>query len=263
MIKFNQMKKVIFFGIAALLCNACASRINGSLYSDGRADLGVSVALEPRMAALIGGLSAASGTNQPGGGGTPTPVLDGASIGDSMSAAPGIASASFRNNTPSAIEGTVKITNVGNFLSDSRRQGAQSGAKNLDFIHFEQASSGGTASGSAAGGRCTVSLNRDSGPEILDLLSPEITEYLSALMAPLATGEKLTKPEYLDLVGSVYGKGIADEISKASIRASIDFPGQVQSAQGGTFSGRKAEFNIPLPDILVLETPLSYEVVWK
>jgi hypothetical protein len=196
------------------------------------------------MAALIKGLAVASGT-QPN-----SPVLDGESIAKSMAAAPGIASASFKNTSPSAIEGTVKITNVGNFLSNSRGQNA----KNLDFIHFEQ----GTG-----GGRCTVSLNLDTGPEILGLLSPEIAVYLEALMAPLATGEKLSKTEYLGWVESVYGKGIADEISKTSIRASINFPGQVQSAGGGTFSGSKAEFNIPLPDILTLEKPLRYEVVWK
>jgi len=37
----------------------------------------------------------------------------------------------------------------------------------------------------------------------------------------------------------------------------------VQSVRGGTFSGRRAEFSIPLVDILVMETPLSYEVVWR
>jgi hypothetical protein len=87
--------------------------------------------------------------------------------------------------------------------------------------------------------------------------------YLSALMAPIATGEALTKPEYLALVTSVYGKAIADEISSSSIRASVNFPGAIQRIKGGTYSGRRADFDIPLLDILVLETPLSYEVVWK
>jgi hypothetical protein len=52
-------------------------------------------------------------------------------------------------------------------------------------------------------------------------------------------------------------------MATATVRAVIDFPGPVQSAQGGTFSGRRAEFNIPLLDILVLETPLSYEIRWR
>jgi hypothetical protein len=82
-------------------------------------------------------------------------------------------------------------------------------------------------------------------------------------MAPIATGEAMTRSEYLALVASVYGKAIADEIASSSIRASVNFPGTIQRIKGGNFSGRRADFDIPLLDILVLETPLSYEVVWK
>jgi len=82
-------------------------------------------------------------------------------------------------------------------------------------------------------------------------------------MAPVATGEVMTRAEYLTFVASIYGKDIADEIASSSIRASVDFPGVIQRVKGGTFTGRRAEFEIPLPDILVLEKPLSYEVVWK
>jgi hypothetical protein len=242
-ITFFGMFALIFFVCAVLIFTACTARINGSLSRNGSADLNVNVALEPRMTALIRTLASASGAQ------SGAPILDAASIAKSMAAAPGIASASFKNTSPSAIEGTVKITNVGNFLSDSRRQGS----KRLDFIHFEQG---------ASGGRCTLSMTLDSGPEILSLLSPEFSDYLNSLQAPLATGEALTKTEYLELMGE-YSKGIADEISRASIRVSIDFPGQVQSASGGTFSGTRADFTIPLPDILTLEKPLRYEVVWK
>ena len=235
-----------------LLYASCAAQINGSLKGDGQADLQIRAALEPRMTALIGGLAAASGSAQPG-----APILDGPSIAASMSSAPGVASASFKNTAPAAIEGPVKIAKIGDFLTS--RLAAAAGSKKTSFITFEQNARGGASSG----GRCTINLSLASGPEILLLISPEISDYLSALMAPLATGEGMTKAEYLILVGSVYGKGIADEISKAFIRASIEFPGQIQSAQGGTFSGRRADFAIPLLDILTLETPLSYEVVWR
>jgi len=228
-----------------LLCVSCASQINGSLKGDGQADLQIYAALEPRMAALIGGLAAATGAAQPG-----APILNGPAIAASMSSAPGIASVSLKNTTPAAIEGPVKIAKIGDFLAPS--------SKNARFINFEQ-----NASGKAAGGKCAINLNLDSGPEILSLISPEINDYLAALMAPLATGEVMTKAEYLMLVGSVYGRSIADEIARAFIRASIDFPGQVQSVKGGTFSGKRAEFAIPLLDILTLETPLSYEVTWQ
>jgi hypothetical protein len=162
-----------------------------------------------------------------------------------MSAAPGVESAGLRNTGPAALEGPVKITNIGDFLAPARDK--------RGFIILEE---------DASGGRLRLTLNRDLGPDILSLISPEVTDYLSALMAPIATGELLSKTEYLELVSSVYGKPIAGEISNASIRASVDFPGHVRSARGGSFSGKRAEFAIPLLDLLVLESPLVYEVSW-
>ena len=236
----NRIFTVLSLALLAL-CASCTARINGSLMEGGQADLQIYAALEPRMTMLLSGLAAASGALEPG-----APLLDGPAIGASMSLAPGVDSVSFRNTAPAAIEGPVKISRFGDFLSSGT----------VSFITFEQGNT-------AAGSRCAINLSLNSGPQILALISPDIGDYLGALMAPLATGEAITKTEYLALVGSVYGRGIADEISKAFINASINFPGQIRSVKGGTFSGRKAEFAVPLLDVLVLETPLSYEVVWR
>jgi hypothetical protein len=237
---------MVFF---TLLFASCTAQISGSLKGDGQADLQIYAALEPRMTALIGGLAAAAGTAQSG---SSNVLIDGPAIAASMLLAPGIDSVSLNNIAPAAIQGPIKISRITDFLTGGKKLSVRS----PNFITFTQGKP-------SAGGRCAVNIDRYSGPQILGLISPEIGDYLSALMAPLATGETLTKAEYLSLVGSVYGRGIADEISQAFIRAYIDFPGQVQSAKGGTFSGRRAEFAIPLLDILVLEKPLSYEVVWK
>jgi hypothetical protein len=225
----------------ALLCVSCTARINGSLMGDGQADLQIYAALEPRITRLLNALSAASGAVQQG-----APILDGPAIAASMSSAPGVASVSFANTAPSAIEGPVKIKNIGDFLG-SRFSGG--------FIRF--------IPNHPVGGRCTITLNLKTGPQMLAYISPDIVAYLSALMAPLATGEAMTKKEYLQLIASIYGGGIADEIAEALLHATIDFPGPVQSVKGGTFSGKRATFAIPLVDLLVLEKPLSYEVVWK
>lgn len=243
--------------LAALLCLSCSAQVKGSLNTDGQADLFIQAALEPRMTMLIGSFAAASGTAAPG-----APVINGPAIAASMAAAPGIASITLKNTKPAAVEGPVKIAKIGDFLAASKANGsanAQTGGLSTNkFISFEQ-----NPPPAASGGRCTINISLETGPEMLGLISPDINAYLSALMAPLATGEVLAKAEYLALVASVYGKGISDEIAKALFRASIDFPGPVQSVKGGTFSGTKAELAIPLLELLVLETPLSYEVVWK
>jgi hypothetical protein len=241
----SMMMKNIFLTVTAaflLAFSSCASRINGSLMTDGQADLGINAELKPNMSALIGRFAALSRTTKPG-----APLLDGPSLAASMSQAPGIASVSFANKTPSSIEGPVKISRINDFLSSGKAGG---------FISFEQKNSAGE-------GYCAVNFNLASGPWILNLISPEISMYLNALMAPIATGEAMTRADYLALVGSVYGRGIADEISSSSIRASVNFPGAIQRIKGGTFTGSKADFEVPLLDILVLETPLNYEVVWK
>ena len=225
-----------------LLLSSCATRINGVLSAEGQADLQVSVALEPRMTAFIQRTSVAAGAQ------SGAALLDGPALSASMLAAPGVAAASLANTTPSAVQGPVSISRLGDFLAfgDGRAR---------EFVSFEQ--------NGAQGGKCVISLSRDSGTDVLAFISPEIVDYLTMLMAPVATGESLSKTEYLALVGSVYGKAIADEIAKSIIAASLTFPGQVQSVSGGTFSGTKAEFAIPLLDVLVLENPLYFEVTWK
>ena len=241
--RFASFKTIFFFIMLCCAFLSCASRIEGSLAADGSALMSVNIRLEPRMTTLIRSLSRAGG--QPNGA-----VLDGPAIARSMSNAPGVASASLRNTAEAAVEGQVRISQIGEFLS-----AAETGRNvRRGFITFEQGN---------AGGRCIININRQNGPAILELLSPEISDYLNALMAPLATGEELNKTEYLDLVASFYNRTVSDEIAYSRIRASIDFPGNITGIKGGTFSGRRAEFDVPLLDLLVAETSLTYEVTWN
>ncbi|MDR2028061.1 MAG: hypothetical protein LBP93_00840 [Treponema sp.] len=237
--KISQERLFLCLLLPLTVFSSCAARISGELKRGGAGDFTVSTNLEPRLSSLIRGFAAMAD------GEAGAPVLNGEAISRSMSAAPGVESAALRNTGPVALEGPVKITNIRDFLAPARDKGG--------FIILEE---------SAAGGRFRLTLNRDLGPDILSLISPEVTDYLSALMAPIATGEALSKTEYLELVASIYGKPIAGEISGASIRASVDFPGRIRSARGGEFSGKRAEFDIPLLDLLVLESPLVYEVSW-
>ena len=216
---------------------SCASRIDGSLAADGSAFVNLNISFEPRMTALIRSFSQAGG--QAGG-----PVLNGPAIAQSMSAAPGVIYAVFRNISDSAIEGQVRISHVNNFLS----------ASGMSFITFEQGSQGG---------RCVININLNNGPAIIPLFSQEIKEYLEAFLAPLVTGERLTRSQYLDEVAVFYNRTISNEIASSRIIVSIDFPGTITGVRGGLFSGRRANFDIPLLDLLVLETPLSYEVTWN
>jgi len=228
------MKRLILPLFTVLTLVSCAARIESSLAADGSAAVNVSMSLEPRMASLIRSFSRAGGQ-------TTGPVLDAPAITQSMSRAPGVASVNFRNTSDSALEGQVRISHINNFLS----------ANGFSFINFQQ------------NGRCVINININNGPVICSLLSQEITGYLEALMAPIATGERLTKSQYLDEVAMFYNRAVSDEIAGSRIIVSIDFPGVITNVRGGTYSGRRANFDIALLDLLVLETPLTYEVTWN
>jgi len=179
------------------------------------------------------------------GGGQSASLLDAAAFNRSLQTAPGVATAALRNSSQEKIEGTVGISRIGDLLN--------AGADR--FVRYEAPS--GTSPG-----RLGVRLDRGSAPRLLAQIAPETVDYLSALMAPAATGEALSKEEYLALVESVYGKALALEIAASRVTAAITMPNTVKSVKGGTSSGREARFNIPLADLLVLERPLDYEITW-
>jgi hypothetical protein len=225
-------------GCAALFLCSCQARVSGVVRQDASGSLSIRAELETAAAGLIRSLGAFGGKN------AGDPVLDSRAISRSLGAAPGIGEVSLKNTGSHAIEGTVAVTNAGDVFA--------SGSGNR-FVIYEA---------SASGGRLAVRLDRESGPGVIRLVSQEAADYCSVLMAPLATGETLSKTEYLALVASVYGKALADEIRRSQISAVLGVPGPVKSVAGGTFSGREARFQIPLLNILVLESPLEYEIVW-
>jgi hypothetical protein len=234
--------------IAVLFLPGCAAQVESVLYRDGSADLALAASVQPNMEALIKGFAGLIGDPQDKS--TDKPILDAAEITKSLAAAPGITSAYMQNLTPSSIAGTIRISRVDQFLLLPNTLPGER------FITY-------TPSQGAVEGRLTIDLNRTTGPQVLALFSDTVRAYLSALMAPAATGENLYKSQYLDLVGSIYTKPVADEIAAAKISITITFPGAVTAVRGGTFSGTLARFEIPLTDLLVLNPPLHYEVSWK
>lgn len=230
---------------AALLCLAvlsCSARIDGRLSIDGRAEISLRAGLEPRMAVLIGKLSGLDGRAAEG-----LPLVDGSAVAASLRASPGIGAASISNLDRRTVSGTISITDIDSFLTPSAGGGR--------FARYERTSSGR--------GSLVITLDRSTAPQVLERISSDVVDYLSALMAPAATGEALSRKEYLDLVASVYGPGIVEELRAARLRSAVEVPGTVISVSGGTFSGKQATFDLPLLDVLVLDAPIRLEIVWK
>jgi hypothetical protein len=243
-----------FFVVVMLVMGlaSCSARITGELREGGAAEIRLETALEPRMSALIRGFQALAGDFGGGAGGAGL-ILDARAIGRSMENAPGIASVALNNTGPAAIAGDIGIARVGDFLS----LGAVGERRFIVYTETPAASGGGGS------GSLVIYLDLGTAPQVISLLSADAVDYLSAIMAPVAPGEILSRGEYLSLVNSFYGTGIADEISAARIRASLDFPGVITGIEGGVAAGRRAEFDVALLDLLVLDRPLRYEVQWE
>jgi hypothetical protein len=221
---------------------SCGASISGRLERGGAGDFNISTALAPGVAGKMRDFSALAQENPADGG----LLINAPAIAASLSKAPGVAQASLRNTGPASLEGLIKVASLGEFLAPSGKAG---------FISFQENPGGG--------GRASIVLNRETAPAVLALISPDVAYNLMFLFAPIATGDELSKEEYLTQVTLIHGGAVAAEIAGARIRVSVEFPGPLVSVRGGAFSGGRAEFTVPLADLLVLEQPLSYEAVWK
>jgi hypothetical protein len=240
-IEVMALKKTGLLLLTTLLTASCSARIDGVIMTGGAAELTINTALEPRTIGLIRSIRGFAGDT------SDKLILDGPEMSRSMARAPGIRAVSLRNTGTAALAGNISVTKVGDFLAGNEPEARGR------FITFNE--SPGSSS-------IVIFINMDNAPDLISKLSPEVEEYLSALLAPAVLGEISTRQEYLDLITAVYGRAQAAEISAARILAVIEFPRQVQSVQGGKPQGNKAEFDIPLVDLMVLETPLRYEVRW-
>ncbi|GHU43128.1 hypothetical protein FACS1894190_13280 [Spirochaetia bacterium] len=220
---------------AVLVFTSCAAGLRGEIKSDGSAALDFSSSLLPSIGRLI---RQAQGINTSG-----TVILNAAEINNSFEKAPGVKSVKFQTSQSDTLEGPIVIEKIDAFLEGTKAK----------FINWKS---------SPAGGSFEVVLNRENGALILSQISPDVTDYISTLMAPIATGEILTKKEYLSLLTDVYGKKMADEITAAFFNVSLIFPSTVRRVTGGKSQGRTASFSVPLCDMLVLEKPLVLKVEW-
>ena len=236
----STSKKLLFLFFPLLLAFfSCQAKIDGVIREGGSANLSIKAALGPRTIALIRSLRFFTGE------GDQKPILDGNTINHSLALAPGILSASLINTDAHSLEGPIAISNVGDFLTV--------GDDKSRFISFQE---------SRDSSSIVIALDKNSAPELISMLSPEVGEYLSALMAPVMLGETMTKQEYLNLVTSIYGRLVSEEIASSRIRMAIELPKPVKTVLGGKFSKNLAEFDIPLLDILVMENPISYQITW-
>lgn len=119
-----------------------------------------------------------------------------------------------------------------------------------------------------ASGELVVSLTKESVNAAVTLMPEDTILYLDLLMAPVFSGESLDEEEYVQLVSSMYGKKIADELAESRFTLTITGNSPVKNAtltgqgQVKTDNG-KAVFSIPLTALLVMAEPITGRVSFR
>ncbi|MDR1787120.1 MAG: hypothetical protein LBR16_01500 [Treponema sp.] len=227
--------------LAAALCS-CGAKINGELRAGGAGELRIEASFGKGIYGLARSFAAFSGDS------AGAAVLDAERINRSLRARPGVSSSSLVNSSPQTLAGTVTISALAELLNANQAAG----------VTFTEKNTGKAA----PSGALKVTLDRASAPQLLSLFAEELSDYLAMLLAPIATGEALSRQEYLETLRSIYSGAVADEIAAARVTVSLRFPSAVKAVSGGAASGRSASFDIPLLDILVLDKPCVFEVEW-
>lgn len=103
-------------------------------------------------------------------------------------------------------------------------------------------------------------LLKNTGDSLILTVSPKIVQdfsqslgedlhvYLDLLMAPVFTGEPMNANEYSELIASVYGQGVANELNDAKLKINLAL-------------GKKSKsFELPLVELLILSKEIQFEV---
>ncbi|GMO17538.1 MAG: hypothetical protein LBG79_03340 [Spirochaetaceae bacterium] len=218
---------------AVLLFARCETKAEGTLENGGRVTMNIDAVLGSQISAIL----------QKAGGRAGAPLLDAQYINNSLKENKAVEKADLKQNGARGIKGEIIIKQIETALPKNAK----------DFIEYKQNGNNGSM---------RIKIDRKNGQAVLSLISSDIQDYISTLMAPIATGEELGKDEYLELVRSVYNAALAKEIEAARFSLKLTMPAVPVSVSGGIATGKTAEFNTALLDLLVLEKPVVYEIVW-
>jgi hypothetical protein len=246
--KFLQAAAIV---LAAGVFFGCETDITGSIENSGRAVLNVDSVFMKNTSTLIKKLIFTSDET------VDIPIIDANELNKSFTSG-GIEKAAFKNvaGNTAALSGEITISKIDGLIKDR--------GLSLPLVKFEKKSG-------ASGGSVTFYIDRENGPGVLEAISPELVGYLQLLMAPIAEGietDITDKKNYLENITMVWGAPVAKEINSSYITLNLKFPQAVTTIRGsfgksvGKADGNKAVIKIPLIDLLVLEAPVFYEIIW-
>ncbi len=205
---------------------SCSSAMHVRLASDLSAEVDVDINFGKtflRVLANLSGLEAGE-------------ILDVHAINMELAAVDGVDSARLGTGNKENITGRLSLSSLGYFFLLEKE-----GQKN----------------------KLRLLLDRKTAPDFVAGLSEDVFDYLSVLMAPLVTGEEMDSEEYLDIISSVYGHTLAEELAKGIFKIEFAVPGKIIQSSVGKFQGRLLSWELPLLDLLVLDQALIIDLIWE
>lgn len=102
----------------------------------------------------------------------------------------------------------------------------------------------------------TVAFFTNAIQEEYDAMPETAKAYIDLLMAPVFTGEEISKKEYLELISGAYGYDLANELKTASIKLSLSSPKGTKLKSHTVYyvesqNANTQVYRIPLIDFLV------------
>lgn len=117
-----------------------------------------------------------------------------------------------------------------------------------------------------------INLSPKSINAVINQLPPETADLLDLLMAPVFTGEELSRAEYLEIIAAAYGDTVAESIAESVCTICITVPAEIISAKVSSgantriqviHTGKIATISIPLDLLLTLTDTTTISIDWK
>jgi len=226
---------LVLFGFASCSANLSLKAQNdGSVKTDFSADMGA------YLAQALDGISANMGGKD---------VINAASLKKAFTG-------SDFTGVSAAVPNKQTVIVSGNIVPLDKQKSFK-GVKTSSFIKCED-------------NKLTITLSPASLQGFYNSMGQEDRTYLDLFMAPIFTGEKMSQSEYKELIASVYGQELADDMQKGKITFTLAVPdGKARKTSGAKLGQSKASanskritFSIPMIEFLTLQTEKSAYIGW-
>lgn len=108
-------------------------------------------------------------------------------------------------------------------------------------------------------------INRGNATTLIELFPSLDRQLLESLSPPALYDLPVSKADYRSMLAALLGQAAISAMDQSSSKLSIQVPGRILEAEGGSISSdrRSLEFSLPILDAMVLEQPVSLRVRWS